>query len=89
MSEVVRLYRYKCLVSARRTVSVEDLMASLEISCATFKRDMSKLRDQFHVPIEFNRELDGYLKSLYFHLAISDPEVILVETAAIRTPKVA
>lgn len=60
MSEVVRLYRYKNLLSDRRAVSAEDLMASLEISRATFKRDMAKLRDQLHVPIEFNRELGGY-----------------------------
>ena len=60
MSEVVRLYRYKSLLSDRRAVSAEDLMASLEISRATFKRDMAKLRDQLHVPIEFNRELGGY-----------------------------
>lgn len=60
MSEVVRLYRYKSLLSERRAVSAEDLMAALEISRATFKRDMAKLRDQLHVPIEFNRELGGY-----------------------------
>src|SRR5665647_3027771 len=60
MSEVVRLYRYKSLLSDRRAVSADDLMAALEISRATFKRDMAKLRDQLHVPIEFNRELGGY-----------------------------
>ena len=60
MSEVVRLYRYKSLLSDRRAVCAEDLMASLEISRATFKRDMAKLRDQLHVPIEYNRELGGY-----------------------------
>src|SRR5674476_595458 len=60
MSEVVRLYRYKSLLSSRRAVSAEDLMAALEISRATLKRDIAKLRDQLHVPIEFNRELGGY-----------------------------
>ena len=60
MSEVVRLYRYKSLLSARRAVSAKSLMASLEISSATLKRDIAKLRDQLHVPIEFNRELGGY-----------------------------
>ena len=43
MSEVVRLYRYKSLLSGRRAVSAEDLMAALEISRATLKRDMAKL----------------------------------------------
>jgi predicted DNA-binding transcriptional regulator YafY len=60
MSELVRLYRYKSLLSGRRAVSAQELMAALEISRATFKRDLAKLRDQFHVPIEFNRELGGY-----------------------------
>ena len=60
MSEVVRLYRYKSLLSSRRAVSAEDLMATLEVSRATLRRDISKLRDQLHVPIEFNRELGGY-----------------------------
>lgn len=61
MSEVVRLYRYKSLLSDRRAVSADDLMTALEISRATFKRDMAKLRDQLHVPIEFKRELGGYV----------------------------
>lgn len=60
MSEVVRLYRYKSLLSSRKAVSAEDLMAALEISRATLKRDIAKLRDQLHVPIEYNRELGGY-----------------------------
>jgi predicted DNA-binding transcriptional regulator YafY len=35
-------------------------MTALEVSRATLRRDISKLRDQLHVPIEFNRELGGY-----------------------------
>lgn len=60
MSEVVRLYRYKSLLSGRRAVSADDLMATLEVSRATLKRDIAKLRDQLHVPITFNREMGGY-----------------------------
>lgn len=60
MSEVVRLYRYKGLLSDRRAVSAQELMAELEISPATFKRDLAKLRDQLRVPIKFNPELGGY-----------------------------
>lgn len=59
MSEVVRLYRYKSLLSGRRAVSAEDLMAAQEVSRATLKRDIAKLRDQLHVPILFNRDLGG------------------------------
>ena len=60
MSEVVRLYRYKSLLSNRTAVSADDLMVALEVSRATLKRDIAKLRDQLHVPITFNRELGGY-----------------------------
>lgn len=60
MSEVVRFYQYKSLLSSRRAVSAEDLMAKLEISRATLKRDIAKLRDQLHVPIRFDRDRGGY-----------------------------
>lgn len=60
MSEVVRLCRYKSLLSDRRDVSAQELMAELEISTATFQRDLAKLRHQLRVPIKFNSELGGY-----------------------------
>lgn len=60
MSEVVRLYRYKSLLSHCTAVSADDLMTALEVSRATLKRDIAKLRDQLHVPIVYNRELGGY-----------------------------
>ena len=60
MSELVRLYRYKSLLTNRRAVSAQDLMSTLEVSRATLRRDIAKLRDQLQVPIEFNRELGGY-----------------------------
>src|ERR1035437_8148487 len=61
MSEVLRLYRYKGLLSSRRGISADDLTSTLEISRATFKRDLAKLRDQMHMPIEFDRDLGGYI----------------------------
>jgi predicted DNA-binding transcriptional regulator YafY len=60
MSEVARLYRYKSLLSGRGALSTASLMAELEISHATFKRDIAKLRDQLHVPVVFDRDLGGY-----------------------------
>lgn len=50
MSEIDRLYKYKTLLSGRRAMSREDMMQKLEISLATFKRDIAKLRDQLHTP---------------------------------------
>lgn len=61
MSEVVRLYQYKSLLSGRRAMSAEDLMVKLEISRATLKRDLAKLREQLHVPIKFDRDRGGYV----------------------------
>jgi predicted DNA-binding transcriptional regulator YafY len=61
MSEVVRLYQYKSLLAGRRAVPAEKIMAELEISRATLKRDIAKLRDQLHVPIRFDRDLGGYV----------------------------
>ena len=61
MSEVLRLYRYKGLLSSRRGISAGELTSILEISRATFKRDLAKLRDQMHMPIEFDRDLGGYI----------------------------
>ena len=60
MSEIVRLYRYRSLLGGMRAVSPAKLMDTLEISSATLKRDIAKLRDQLHVPITFNHELGGY-----------------------------
>ena len=60
MSEVARLYKYRSLLVNRRIVSAQQLIQELEISPATFKRDLAKLRDQLHVPIVFDRDLGGY-----------------------------
>lgn len=61
MSEVFRLYQYKGLLSGRRALSADEIMGKLEISRATFKRDIAKLRDQMHVPIHFDRDQGGYI----------------------------
>ncbi|MDB5871549.1 MAG: hypothetical protein JWQ07_991 [Ramlibacter sp.] len=61
MSEFVRLGRYTTLLGAKQAVPARELMAKLEISPATFKRDIAKLRDQMHMPIRFDRERGGYM----------------------------
>lgn len=60
MSEIARLYRYRSLFSGRRAISKAELIAELEVSEATFKRDLAKLRDQLNIPIEFDRDAGGY-----------------------------
>ena len=61
MSEAVRLYQYKVILNDRSAVPASELTRRLEISPATLKRDIAKLRDQLHVPIRYDRELRGYL----------------------------
>lgn len=60
MSEVIRLYKYQALLSSRRALSRAEFMALLEVSPATFKRDLAKLRDQLGIPIEYDRDAGGY-----------------------------
>ena len=60
MSEIDRLYRCKTLLSHRRALPRKDILAALEISPATFKRDIAKLRDRLGTPIVFDRDLGGY-----------------------------
>ena len=61
MSESVRLYRYQTLLGTRRAVPTQEFLDELEISLATFKRDIAKLRDQMGMPIVFDRDRGGYV----------------------------
>lgn len=60
MSEITRLYRYKSLLSGKRAIPKTELMSVLEISEATLKRDLAKLRDQLNIPVVFDRDAGGY-----------------------------
>jgi predicted DNA-binding transcriptional regulator YafY len=60
MSQFERLHRIKNLIEARRVVSFNDLMRELEVSRATLKRDLVKLRDNFNAPIVHDRDAGGY-----------------------------
>ena len=60
MSQFERLHRITNLIQARRVVSFSDLMRELEVSRATLKRDLVKLRDSFNAPLAFDRDAGGY-----------------------------
>ena len=60
MSENARLYAYKALFEAKRLVTRADMLAVAEVSLATFKRDIAKLRDQMGMPILFDKDRGGY-----------------------------
>ena len=60
MSDTARLYQYKALFESRRLVTRQELLALGEVSLATFKRDMAKLRDQLGMPVQFDRDRGAY-----------------------------
>jgi len=60
MSDSARLYKYKALFEGKRLVTRDDMMEAAEVSLATFKRDIAKLRDQMGMPIEYDKDRGGY-----------------------------
>ena len=60
MSDMERLHRIKYMIQSRGCVPIEDFMSSLEISRATFKRDLEYLRDRMNAPIVYDRSIGGY-----------------------------
>ena len=60
MSDMERLHRIKYMIQSRGCVPIEDFMTSLEISRATFKRDLDYLRDRMNAPIVSDRSMGGY-----------------------------
>jgi predicted DNA-binding transcriptional regulator YafY len=60
MSDPERLHRIKYMIQNRKCVPIEDFMSELEISKATFKRDLEYLRSRSKADIEYDRFLGGY-----------------------------
>lgn len=60
MDRTERFYRIDQLLNERKVVHIETFLAELEISRATFKRDIEYLRDRLNAPIVWDREGGGY-----------------------------
>ncbi len=60
MDRTERFYIIDQLLNGSRSVSREQFLEALEISPATFKRDLEYLRDRLGAPIVWDRELRGY-----------------------------
>jgi predicted DNA-binding transcriptional regulator YafY len=60
MDRSERFYKIRDMLRARGTVPLGDFIAALEISVATFKRDLEYLRDRFGISITWSREQHGY-----------------------------
>ena len=60
MDRTERFYKIDHLIRERGIVPVQDFLRELEVSLATFKRDIEYMRSRHHAPIEWDREAGGY-----------------------------
>jgi len=60
MSDMERLHRIKYMIQARKCVPKQDFLDELEISDATFKRDLEYLRSRMNASIIYDRFAGGY-----------------------------
>ncbi|MYN45903.1 WYL domain-containing protein [Pseudoduganella sp. FT93W] len=60
MNQTERLYRIDQLLHERAVVPLGTFLRELEVSHATFKRDLDYLRGRLNAPIEWDRDAGGY-----------------------------
>ena len=60
MDRSERFYKIDQMLAARGIVPLADFLAELDISLATFKRDLEYLRDRLNAPIIWDRQAGGY-----------------------------
>ena len=60
MDRLERLYRIHSLLRSRRLVTTRQFLDDLEISRATFKRDLDVLRERLRAPIVYDHHQEAY-----------------------------
>jgi predicted DNA-binding transcriptional regulator YafY len=60
MDRTERFYRIDRMLTDRKVVPVKVFLEELDISLATFKRDLEYLRDRFNAPVIWDRDAGGY-----------------------------
>ena len=60
MDRTERFYKIDHLIRERGIVPVQDFLRELEVSLATFKRDIEYMRSRHCAPITWDREQGGY-----------------------------
>jgi len=60
MDRSERFYKIQNMLQHRGTVRLQDFLAELEVSKATFKRDLEYLRDRMGAPIVYDRDEEAY-----------------------------
>jgi predicted DNA-binding transcriptional regulator YafY len=71
MDRLERFYRMQSMLRHRRLVRTQDFLSELEVSRATFKRDLEYLKDRMHAPIVYDRHHEAYR----FDDAVADSEL--------------
>jgi predicted DNA-binding transcriptional regulator YafY len=60
MDRTERFYKIQQLIHRNKAVPVRRFLEELEVSPATFKRDLEYLRSRLNIPIIWDREANGY-----------------------------
>jgi len=60
MDRTERLYKIQKLLQTKRFVHISEFLRLLEVSRATFRRDLEYLRDRLGAPIIWDRDRNGY-----------------------------
>ena len=60
MDRTERFYRIDALLQSSNCVPIGRMLRELEVSRATFKRDLEYMRDRLNAPIEWDRDAGGY-----------------------------
>lgn len=60
MNRLERFYKIDQLLQDRKIVSRDDFLSLLEVSLATFKRDLEYMRDRFNAPVIYDPDARGY-----------------------------
>lgn len=60
MDRTERFHIIDQMLSNQKSVTLDQFLQTLEISLATFKRDLEYMRDRLAAPIIWNRELNAY-----------------------------
>jgi predicted DNA-binding transcriptional regulator YafY len=60
MDRTERFYKIDTLLNTHTVVPIERFLRELEVSKATFKRDIEYMRDRLNAPIEWDRSDGGY-----------------------------
>jgi predicted DNA-binding transcriptional regulator YafY len=60
MNRTERFYKIDQMLHERRAPPIEVFLEELDVSRATFKRDIEYMRDRLHAPIVWDRDAGGY-----------------------------